>query len=148
MKEYKGVHRDLIDKRLQIDCAMSVAATFTFKEGSPPCTLIRSWTDFSTKIADVGTCKSETGFLPVIPQPPNDNVCKYYLDFLINMKNDQNFSNIFCHNDHDVIYKLSRIIWLKKKNESIVNIMGGFHILLVTLKVFYKKCNSKGLNER
>ena len=49
---------------------MSVAATFTFKEGSPPCTL------FSTKISVVGTCKSETGFLPVIPQPPKDNVCK------------------------------------------------------------------------
>ena len=44
VKEYKDVHRDLIDKRLQIDCVMSVAATLTSKEGSPPCTLIGSWT--------------------------------------------------------------------------------------------------------
>ena len=34
--EYKGVYHDLIDKRLQIDCALSVAATLTSKEGSPP----------------------------------------------------------------------------------------------------------------
>ena len=115
MKEYKDVHHNLIDKRLEIDCAMSVAATLTSKEGSPPCTLIGSWTVFSTKISDVGTCKSETGFLPVIPQPPKDNVCKCYLDFLLNMKNDQNLSEIFCHNDHDVFYKLSQIICIKKK---------------------------------
>ena len=55
------------------------------------------------------------------------------------MKNDQNLSNIFCHNDHDVFNKLSQI--------NIINIMGGFHILLVTLKVFYKKWNLKGLKE-
>ena len=89
MKEYKGVDRGLIDKRLPIDCAMSVAATLISKEGYPPCTLIGSRTVFKTKISDVGTCKSETGFLPVIPQPPKDNVCKCYLDFLLNMKNDK-----------------------------------------------------------
>ena len=110
MKEYEGAHRDLIDKCLQIDCAMSVAVTLTSKEGSPPCTLIGSWTVVNTKISDVGTCKSETGFLPVIPQPLKDNVCKCYLDFLLNMKNDQNLSNNFCHNDHGVFYKLSQII--------------------------------------
>ena len=55
MKEYKGFHCDLIDKRLQIDCAMSVAATLTSKEGSPPCTLIGLWTVCRTKIPDVGT---------------------------------------------------------------------------------------------
>ena len=43
----------------------------------------------------------------------------------------------FCHNDQDVFYKLSQIIWIIK-NESIVN-MGGFHLLLVALEVFYKK---------
>ena len=60
IKEYKGVHRDLKDKCLQTNCAMSVAATLTSKEGSPPCTLIGSWTVFNTKICDVGTCKAET----------------------------------------------------------------------------------------
>ena len=61
-------------------------------------------------------------------------------------ENDLNLSNIFCLNDHDVFYKLSQIIWIKK-NESIVNKMGGFHILLLTLKNFYIKCNLKGLRE-
>ena len=146
MKEYKDVHHNLIDKRLEIDCAMSVAATLTSKEGSPPCTLIGSWTVLRTKVSDVGTWKSETEFLPVIPQPPKNDVCKCYLDFLLNVKNDQNLSNVFSHNDHDIFYKLSQIIWIKK-NEGIVNIMGGFHILLVILKIFYRKRNLKGLKE-
>ena len=118
MKEYKGVHHGLIGKRLQIDCEMSAAATLTSKEGSPPCTLIGSWTVFRTKISDVETCKSETGFLPAIPQPPKYNVSKNYLGFLPNMENDQNLSNIFCCNDHDVVYKLSQIIWTKKMKAS------------------------------
>ena len=146
MKKYKGVHRDLTDKSLQIDCPMSVAATLTSKERSHCCTLIGSWTVFRKNISDVETCKSETGFLPVIPQTPKDNVCKCYLDFFLNMKNDHNLSNIFCHNDYDVFYKLSQIIWIKK-NESILNMLGGFHILLVSLKGFYKKCNLKSLKE-
>ena len=129
MKKYKGVNRDLINKCLQMDRAKSAAAMLTSKEGSPPCTLIGSWTVFNTKISDVETCKSEIGFLPVIPPPPKDNVCKCYLEILLNMKNDQNLSNTFCHNDHDVFYKLSQI--------SIVNTMGCFHILQMTRKDFY-----------
>ena len=70
MKKYKGVNRDLINKRLQIDRVKSAAAILTSKEGSPPCTLIGSWTVFNTKISDFETCKSEIGFLPVIPPPP------------------------------------------------------------------------------
>ena len=34
VEEYKVAYHDLIDKRLQIDCAMSVAATLTSKEES------------------------------------------------------------------------------------------------------------------
>ena len=56
----------------------------------------------------------KTGFLPVFAQLLKDNVCKLYLDFLFNIKNDQKLSNIFCHNDHDVFFKLSRAIWRKK----------------------------------
>ena len=89
---------------------MSVAGTLTSKERSPPCTLIGSRTVLNTKISDVGTCKSEAGFLPVIAQPPKDNVCKCYLDFLLNIKNDKNLSHNFSHNDEDVFYKLSQLI--------------------------------------
>ena len=92
MTKYKDVHRDLLDKCLQIDCAMSVVATLTFKEGSPPYPLIGSWRVFNTDITYVATYWSETGFLSVIRQPPKDNVCKYYLDFLLDMKNNQNLN--------------------------------------------------------
>ena len=40
--EYKIIHRDLIDKRLQIDCAISVGAALTSEEGSPSYALIGS----------------------------------------------------------------------------------------------------------
>ena len=33
-----------------------------------------------------------------------------------------------------VFYKISQIIWKDKKYDSVINIMGGFHILLVKLK--------------
>ena len=40
-----------------------------------------------------------------------DNVYKYYLDILLDMKNDQNLNYIFCNSDQDVFYKLSQITW-------------------------------------
>ena len=103
--EYKGVHRDLIDKHLQTDCATSITATFTSKKGSPSYPRSGSWTVFNTQISDVANYKSETGFLPFIPQPPKDNVCKCYLDFLLDVKNHQNLNYIFCHSDQDVFYR-------------------------------------------
>ena len=120
---------------------MSAVPTLTSKEGSPPCPLIGSSTVFNTKISDVATYKSGTGFLPVIPRPPKDNMCKHYLDFLLDMKSDQNMNYIFCRSDQDVFCKPSQIIWKERKYENIINIMGEFHILLVTLKVLYKRYN-------
>ena len=32
VKEYKGVHHELLDKRLQIDCGISIAATLPLKK--------------------------------------------------------------------------------------------------------------------
>ena len=60
---------------------MSVVAILTSKEGSPLYPLIGSWPVFNTKFSDVATYKSKTGFLPVVPLPPKDNVYKYYLYF-------------------------------------------------------------------
>ena len=65
----------------------------------------------NTKIFDVVTYISETGFLPVIPQPAKDNVYKNYLDFSLDIKSEQNLNYIFGHSDQDVFYKLSQIIW-------------------------------------
>ena len=38
-KNAEGVHRDLVKRLLQIDCAMSAAAILTSKEGSSPYSL-------------------------------------------------------------------------------------------------------------
>ena len=72
----------------------------------------------------LATYKSETGSLPVIPQPLKDNVCYYYLDFLLDMENDQNlifffYFFFFCYSGQDVCYKLSQIIW-KEKNMKVL----------------------------
>ena len=97
------------------------------------------------KNSDVATYRSESGFLPVVPQSTNNNACKYYLGFILDTKSDQNLNYIFCHSDQDAFYKPSEIIWKETKYQSIINIMGGFHILLVTQKVLYEKYNIMGL---
>ena len=44
-----------------------------------------------------------------------------------------------------MFYKIYQIIWKVKKCDSAINIIGGFHILLLKLKILYKKCNLLGL---
>ena len=45
---------------------------------------------------------------------------------------------IFCHSDQDAFLKMSQIL-SKKGDKWIINLMGGFHIFLVNLKIRYKK---------
>ena len=101
----------------------------------------------NSKTSNVKTYKSETGLLLIIPQPPSDSVCKYYLDFLLDLKSDLEINHIFCYIDQDIFYKISQIIWKDKKYDSVINIMVGFHILLVKLKILYKKYNLLGLQQ-
>ena len=69
----------------------------------------------NSKTSNVKTYKSETGLLLIIPQPPSDSVCKYYLDFLLDLKSDLKINHIFCYIDQDIFYKISQIIWKDKK---------------------------------
>ena len=71
----------------------NVADTLTSKKGSPPYPLIGSWTVTNQSLSDVKTYKSETGFLSVTPKPPKNNSCKYRLELLPDLKNDQRFKN-------------------------------------------------------
>ena len=83
---------------------------------------------------------------PVIPYPPYESVLKYYLEFLLDLKSNLEIDNIFCHSDQDVFYKISQIMWKEgDKYKGIINIMGGFHTLLVNLKILYKKNGLLGL---
>ena len=80
------------------------------------------------------TCETEK------PYPPNKPVLKDYLDFLTDLKSNLEIDNIFCHNDQYVFYKISQIMWKKgDKYKGVINIMGSFHIILINLKILYKK---------
>ena len=73
---------------------------------------------------------------------------KDYLDFLIDLKSNIEISNILCHSDQDMFYKISQIIWTEEdKYKRIINIMNDFHIPLVHLKLLYKKYSLLGLKE-
>ena len=127
---------------------MPIGASITSSE-EPSCPPLGSWTVFNSKASNVKTYKSETGFLPVIPQPPSDSVCKYYLDFLLDLKSDLEINHIFCHSDQDIFSKISQIVWKDKNYYSVINLTGGFHILLVKLKILYRSttclvCNNGG----
>ena len=85
---------------------MAIGARITSSE-EPSYPSLGSWTVFNSKASNVKTYKSETGFFPVIPQPPSDSICKY---FLLDLKSDLEINQIFCHNDEDVFYKISQIM--------------------------------------
>ena len=69
-----------------------------------------SWTVFSSMVTDKRTIQPDLGYFSVIPYQPNESVLKH-LDFLIDVKNDLEIYNIFCHSDQDVFYKISQIMW-------------------------------------
>ena len=66
---------------------MAIGASITISEESFYL-LLGSWTVFNIKTSNVKTYKSETRFLPVIPEPQSNSVCKYYLDFLLDLKSN------------------------------------------------------------
>ena len=66
---------------------------------------------------------------------------------MLDLKSDLEINHIFCHSDQDVFYKISQIIWKDKKYYSVVNIMAGFHILLVKLKIMHKKFSLLGFQQ-
>ena len=100
------------------------------------------WSVFNSTVTDkrtIQTIQSDLNYFPLIPYAPNESVLKDYLDFLIDLKSDLEIDNIFCYSDQDVFYKISQIMWKEgDKYKGIINIMGGFHIVLVNLKILYK----------
>ena len=108
-----------------------------------------SQTVFNSVVTNKRTIQSDLDYFPVIPYPPNEFVLKDYLDFFIDLKSDVEIDNIFFHSDQDVLLKISQIMWKEEvKYKGIINIMGGFHILLnppVNLNILYKKHGLLGL---
>ena len=84
-----NTNHDQLDCNLSVDCTMAIGASMTTLE-EPSYPPLGSWTVLKGKA-------------PVISQPPSDSVCKYYLDFLLNLKSDLKINHIFCHSDQDVL---------------------------------------------
>ena len=101
---------------------------------------LRSSTVFNSMVTDNRAIQSDVHYFLVIPFPSNESVLKDYLDFLFDLKSGVKVDNILSH-DQDVLYKVSQIM----RKKGIINIMGGFHILLVNLKILHKEHGLLGL---
>ena len=133
IKHVEITGNDILEERLNID--LVCALTANLKSEDVPLPPPGSWTVFNSRISTKHTVKSDLDFHPVLSYPPNDSILKDYLDFLIDLKDDLKIDYNFSHSDQDVFYKISQIIWKEKNYEGIINRMGGFHILLVNLKI-------------
>ena len=79
-------------------------------------------------------------YLPVVPLPPGDNICKWYLEKMTEMIDDLQSESNFLHADEAVYCKVMMIEWLDEgKYEKSIPMLGGFHTLLVKLKLIHKK---------
>ena len=95
-----------------------------------------SWTTFMKSVTDFDTQKACLEYLEVVPFPPNDSVCKYYLDLMVDMAQDAGVDCIFAHSDEEIFSKMVLIQWLHQgKYDKVINLMGGFHTFLVNLKI-------------
>ena len=86
------------------------------------------------------TMKCKLEYIPVVPFPPTDNIVKWYMDMIIQLAEDLEINNVFVHTDEAIHSKMLMIMWLHEgKYDKIIPLIGGFHTLLVYLKVLYKK---------
>eukprot|EP00794_Sanderia_malayensis_P011440 gene11440-12636_t len=109
---------------------------------------IGSWTAFNKKATSVATTKSRNEYLPTISHPPDDKICKYYLDYILDMAGSLHLEHIFVHCDQAVFYKMSQIMWKEcDKYKKVICLMGGFHTLLVWLKVLHKQFGCLGFRD-
>ena len=138
---------DWPDEGLDFDLAWYIAANHINDNEieMPP---FGSWIVFNSMVTDNRTIQSDLDFFPVIPYPPpNESVFKDYLDFLIDLESNIETNNIFYHSDQNLFYKISQRLWKEgeKYREIIINIMGGFYIISVNLKILYNKYCLLGL---
>ena len=98
-------------------------------------------------VTSCSTTRCKLKYLLVVPLPPDDNVIKWYMDMILQMANDLELDYIFAHADEAINSKMLIISWLhQEKYKTIISIMGGFHTILVNLKILYKKYGCLGLS--
>ena len=94
------------------------------------------------------TTKSLVEYMEVVPLPPNDTVCKWYLDLLTDMADDFGLQCIFAHSDEAIYCKMVALQWINEgKYKKVVNLLGGFHTIMVKLKIMYKKYEALGFRD-
>ena len=102
--------------------------------------IIGSWTAFHRMSSNVDICKSVMEYMPVVPQPPDYDVLREYLDFLVETTDNLTLQRIYCHADEAVYSKIVQIIWRHGETyKKVIPLMGGFHQLLVLMKIIYKR---------
>ena len=69
-------------------------------------------------------------------------------NYILDLAGSLQLEHIFVHCDQAVFYKMSQIMWKEfDKYENVICLMGGFHILLVWLKVLHKQFGCLGLRD-
>ena len=107
-----------------------------------------SWTAFMKETASANTVKCKLEYLPVTPFPPKDNVVKWYMDMILQLAEDLEINHVFVHSDEAIHSKMMMISWLNEgKYDKLLPLIGGFHTLLVFLKILYKKYGCLGMQE-
>ena len=80
--------------------------------------------------------------------PPDKNVVKYYLDMIVAFSDELGLNHVIVHGDVAINSKINMIMWLNKlMYNKILPIIGGFHTLLVYLKILYKKYGCPGFQD-
>ena len=109
---------------------------------------VGSWTAFMKDTSAIETAKCKLEYLPVVPLPPNDNIVKWHIDMIIQMAEDLEIEHVFVHADDAINSKMLMIMWLHQhKYKKLIPLIGGFHTLLVFLKIMYKKYGCLGLQQ-
>ncbi len=73
--------------------------------------------------------------------------CFKYMDAILQMVDDLSINHIFVHADEAINSKMLIISWMhENRYDKIITLMGGFHTILVNLKILGKKYGCLGLN--
>ena len=109
---------------------------------------LSSWTAFMKSVTNVETSKVHIDYLQVVPFPPKDIVCKWYLDQMVKVTQEMDLEFIFLHSDEAVHSKIMILKWINQGDyDRIVPLMGGFHTILVKLKLIHKRFGALGMRD-
>ena len=95
---------------------------------------------FNKTLHEIILQKSVVEYLPTIPQLPEYDVCKKFLDNINEMMKELDLEHIFTHADEQVYARLAHIIWkYPVRYKNFVILMAGFHELRVRQKTIHKR---------